>query len=190
MSLQKREELVGKIVDEHLSLCGFIKDLPAGSCVIAGSWSLVSFGFQQGFEAFWDLAYCDNRGLLNMPLLSLWRQSIELTLKCSILEIGGRLDKKSGHKLQDLFEELTIKSTDGGLDNDDDLTKNVREMIYYTQSFDPYADRFRYPSNKNGDPYEGIEIDLDKLFQAHWIIVTYCEGTVVELREKIGIGSP
>jgi hypothetical protein len=31
---------------------------------------------------------------------------------------------------------------------------------------------------------------LDKLFQVHWIIVTYCEGTVVELREQFGIGSP
>lgn len=181
MSLQKREALVGNIVDKQSSVRGFMKDLPAGSCLLAGSWDFMSFSFQQGFEAMWDLARADHRGLLNMPLLSLWRQSIELTLKSCILEIGGSLDKKNGHKLQDLFEKLTKTSAKAGLNNDDDLTKNVQEMIDFAHSIDPYADRFRYPANKHGDPYEGIDIDLDKLFQAHWIIVNYCEGTVAEL---------
>jgi hypothetical protein len=125
-----------------------------------------------------------------MPLLSLWRQSIELTLKSCILEIDGTWDKHDGHKIDILFERFKIFSTSGGLNNDDDLTRNVQEMIAFTQSFDPYADRFRYPTNKQGDAYNDINIDLEKLFQAHWIIVTYCEGTVVELREQFGIGSP
>jgi hypothetical protein len=193
MSIQKREALVDNILDRQSSLGGFVKNLPPNSCVMAGSWNLVSFSFQQGFEAMWDLAQADHpdyNSLLKMPLLSLWRQSIELTLKSCILEIDGSLDKRYAHKLQDLFEKLKTLSTSGGLNNDDDLTRNVQEMISFTQSFDPYADRFRYPTNKQGDAYQGIDIDLEKLFQAHWIIVTYCEGTVIDLREKFGIGSP
>jgi hypothetical protein len=52
------------------------------------------------------------------------------------------------------------------------------------QSFDPFADRFRYPSTKDGKPFEGIAADLDELFQAHWIIVTWCEGAAIEVRES------
>jgi HEPN domain-containing protein len=154
--------------------------------MMEGSWVLMSYSFQRGFEAMWDLAQADHPDhspLLEMPLLSLWRQSIELTLKSCILEIGGSLDKRYGHKLQDLFEEFKTLSTNGGLNNNDDLTRNVQEMIAFTQSFDPYADRFRYPTNKQGDAYKGINIDLEKLFKAHWIIVTYCEGAVAELGE-------
>jgi hypothetical protein len=193
MSIQKREALVENILDRQSALGGFVKDLPQNTCIMAGSWDLVSFSFQRGFEAMWDLAQADHPNydsLLEMPLLSIWRQSIELTLKSCILEIGGSLDKKDNHKIKNLFEKLKTLSTNGGLNNDDDLTRNVQEMISFTQSFDPYADRFRYPTNKQGAAYQGIDIDLDKLFQVHWIIVTYCEGTVVELREQFGIGSP
>ncbi len=46
--------------------------------MLAGSWDLVSYSFQRGFEAMWDLARVDHSGLLHLPLLSLWRQSVEL----------------------------------------------------------------------------------------------------------------
>jgi hypothetical protein len=194
MSIQKREALVKNILDRQSSLGVLVKDMPPNSSVMAGSWDLVSFSFQQGFEAMWDLAQADHPDhsspFLEMPLLSLWRQSIELTLKSCILEIDGIWDKQDGHKIQKLFEQFKALSTSGGLNNDDDLTRNVQEMIAFTHSFDPHADRFRYPTNKQGDAYNGINIDLEKLFQAHWTIVTYCEGTVVELREQFGIGLP
>ena len=108
----------------------------------------------------------------------------------SIFEISDGLDQMPGHNLLKLFEILTQHSAEKGICTKDDLTLNVRGMIEYAQEIDPNADRFRYPSNKNGVPFMGLDVDLDKLFKAHWIIVTYCEGTVVELREKFGIGSP
>lgn len=45
-------------------------------------------------------------------------------------------------------------------------------MIARVQSFDPFADRFQYPAQRNGKPSIGIDVDLDELFQAHWTIVT------------------
>ncbi len=188
MSLQKRDELVEHIIATQPSLRGFMRDLPTDISI--GSWDLISYSFQRGFEAIWDLARADHSGLLLSPLLSLWRQSVELALKSAILEIAGNIENKPGHDLQKLFEQLCKISADGGLCNDDDLTRDVAAMIDLAQSFDPFADRFRYPSGKKGEPYEGLDVDLDELFQSHWIIVTWCEGTVVELREKFGIGSP
>ena len=57
-------------------------------------------------------------------------------------------------------------------------------MVALVQSSDPFADRFRYPSAKGGKPFDGIDADLDELFQAHWIIVTWCEGAVIETKES------
>lgn len=58
-------------------------------------------------------------------------------------------------------------------------------MIGVVQSFDPFADRFRYPAKRDGKPYTGIAVDLDELFQAHWIITTWCEGAAMELKGEI-----
>ena len=56
-------------------------------------------------------------------------------------------------------------------------------MVALVQAFDPSADRFRYPNSRSGQPFEGIDVELDELFQAHWIIVTWCEGAVIEVSE-------
>ena len=70
-----------------------------------------------------------------------------------------------------------------GHHDDDDLARDVTAMITLVQAFDPFADRFRYPTTRAGQPFEGITVDLDELFQAHWIIVTWCEGAAIEVRE-------
>lgn len=58
-------------------------------------------------------------------------------------------------------------------------------MIDQFQEFDHFADRFRYPTDRGEKPYGGIAIDLDELFQAHWIVITWCEGAVMEMRGDI-----
>jgi hypothetical protein len=189
MSLQHRNALAGQIVEMQPSIRGFVSD-SSSVCLIAGSWDMMSYSFQCGFEAMWDLARADNGGLLELPLLSLWRQSVELSFKSAISDIEGGIEKSPNHDLTKLFQKLAKISTDVGLSLDDDLTRDVEAMIEQVQSFDPFADRFRYPENKRGESYEGITVDLDKLFQAHWIIVTWCEGVVVEIGEKFGIGPP
>jgi hypothetical protein len=151
---------------------------------MAGSWNLLSYSFQRGFEALWDQAKADHSGLLLRPLLFLWRQSVELALKASIMDIAGEIDGRPGHDLNALFAQLLGALATHGIGTDDELTSRVREMISLVQSVDPLAVRFRYPRTKSGKAFEGVAADLDELFQAHWIIVTYCEGAALEVEES------
>ncbi|QDC37279.1 hypothetical protein [Sphingobium fuliginis] len=183
MTLERREALVEHIVATQPSLRAFVRDMP--SDLTAGDWDLVSYSFQRGFEAMWDLARIDHSGLLVRPLLMLWRQSVELALKGAILEIAGQIDGRPGHNLRALFEQLLKVRADLGCDDDDDLARDVLTMVDLVQSLDPLADRFRYPTKKGGKRYEGVHVDFDGLFQAHWIIVTWCEGAVMELKGDV-----
>lgn len=180
MSLERREALADQIVEMQPSLRGFVRDLSTD--LTSGSWDLVSYSFQRGFEAMWDLARADHTGLLHRPLLVLWRQSVELAIKSAVLEIAGRIDGRPDHNLQALFQQLLQVRAASGCCDDDDLARDVQAMVTLVQSFDPFADRFRYPAEKGGKPYEGFDVNLDELFQAHWIIVTWCEGAVFELK--------
>jgi hypothetical protein len=180
MSYQRRDALVDDIVQMQPILRAFVRDLSTD--LTAGSWDLVSYSFQRGFEALWDLARADHSGLLERPLLSLWRQSVELAIKSTILELKGEIRGNPGHNLQKLFQQLFDIRAEEGCCDDDDLARNVQAMIAQVQSFDPFADRFRYPADRGGKPYVGVAVNLDELFQAHWIITTWCEGAVMELR--------
>ena len=188
MSLERREELVEHIVEMQPELRAFVRHLSQGQDLIAGSWDLLSYSFQRGFEALWDQARVDHSGLLLRPLLFLWRQSVELALKASIVEIAERLDGRPGHDLNALFAQLLDALKKRGMSDDDELTNSVREMISLVQSVDPFADRFRYPRTKDGKAFEGIGANLDELFQAHWVIVTYCEGAALEVEEGRRVG--
>ena len=182
MSYQQRDALVDRIVEIQPSLNGFIRDRSADA--FNGSWDLVSYSFERGFEALWDLAKAETNGLLEMPLLALWRQSVELTIKSAIFALVDRIDGKPGHNIQALFNQLLAIRADEGWHDDDELAQNVQTMIALVQSLDPFADRFRYPTDKGGKPYIGVAVDLDQLFQAHWIITTWCEGAVMEMRRE------
>lgn len=180
MSHLRRDALVEDIVRTQPVLRAFVHDLPTD--LTAGSWNLVSYSFQRGFDALWDLARVDHSGLLERPLLSLWRQSVELTIKSAILELTGEIRGAPGHDLEKLFLQLLdIRAAEGHRD-DDDLARNVQAMILLVQELDPSADRFRYPADRGGRPHLGLAVDLDELFQAHWIITTWCEGAVMEMR--------
>ena len=189
MSENQREALIKQILNTQPSLGDFLKEPSLD--MVAGSWDIVSYSFQQGFEVLWDLAH--QNGLLLRPLLSIWRQSIELALKAAIFNIEKSDNRTLNHDLNKLLEKLitTIKfTTNEGLHLNDDLTKQVHKMIDEIQSYDSFADRFRYPMKRNGKPHGGIDVDLDKLFMVHWIIVTWCEGITVKLGEEFGIGQP
>ena len=187
MSLQHREKLISQIEEKQPAMGGLLSDR-SGS-LMRGSWDLKSWSFQLGFEAMWDLAKANHNGLLNGPMLSIWRQSIELTFKSCIrsIEEDPRKTVKLGHDLNKLFQRLLKLSRDAGLCHND-LDLKVEALINEVQSFDPYADRFRYPADRKDTLYEGVGVDLDKVFQAHFLIVGWCEGTVAELVAEFGIG--
>ncbi|WP_445678473.1 hypothetical protein [Radicibacter daui] len=183
MSYQRREALVEEIVDLQPTLRPFVRD--RSTDMTAGSWDFLSYSFERGFEALWDLARVDRSGLLERPLLVLWRQSVELAIKSAILNLAGEMRGNPGHNLEKLFQRLLEIRAAEDCQDDDGLAQNVRSMIAQVQSFDPLSDRFRYPADRDGRPYVGVEVDLDELFKAHWIITTWCEGAVMELRSDI-----
>ena len=183
MSLERREQLVQHIVDTQPELGAFVRNLPSGCSLMSGNWGFLSYSFQRGFETLWDHARSDHSGLLLQPLLFLWRQSVELALKAAVTKIAGEIKGNLGHDLSALFGQLCESLTMCGIGNDDELTRSVSKMISLVQSVDPFADRFRYPSTRSGKPFEGVHADFDELFQAHWIIVTYCEGSALEVEE-------
>jgi len=183
MSADLREKLIQEAVDTQPRLREFIRNVAPLHDLIAVSWDALSYSFQRGFETLWDHARADHTGLLMRPVLLLWRQSVELALKAAIHEISG-VESKRGHHLVKLFADLQEVRSALGFGDDDDLTSSVYKMIASVQKVDPFADRFRYYSSKRGTPFEGVDADLDKLFQAHWIIVTYCEGAVLEVEES------
>ena len=133
MSLERREQLVEHIVETQPELRAFVRNLPRDHDMIAGSWDLLSYSFQRGFEALWDQAQADHSGLLLSPLLFLWRHSVELALKASIMDIAGEI--RPGHDLNALFAQLLGALATHGIGDDDELTGNVREMISLVQSF-------------------------------------------------------
>lgn len=117
----------------------------------------------------------------------LWRQSVELHIKSAIAYTAGDVKGGHGHDLNKLFAQLLRERAALGYSDDDELTRRVQTMIAEVQSFDPLADRFRYPSKRDGQPFEDITVDLDHLFQAHWIITTWCQGAELEVEQSRGI---
>ena len=183
MSLERRDQLVEQIVHDQPAFRPFVREVPHLENLISWSWNLLSYSFQRGFEALWDHAFADHSGLLLHPLLLLWRQSVELALKAAIIEVAGEVTGNPRHDLDALFTQLLEARAALGYSDDDDLAQSVRSMISLVQRVDPFADRFRYPTAKGGEPFGGVDADLEQLFQAHWIIVTYCEGTALEVEE-------
>lgn len=186
MSSERRFSLAEQCMDLQPELRAFLKPNPDN--LISSSWEFLAYSFERGFEEMWDCAQLDrSRSLLLRPLLMLWRQSVELHIKSAIAYIAGNLPKSIGHDLNKLFAQLLTERNILGYCDDDDLTRSVQTMIAEMQSFDPFADRFRYPSTCKGKPFEDIAVDLDYLFQAHWIITTWCQGVEIEVEQSRGI---
>ncbi len=179
MSQERRFALIEALIDENPHLEKIVSN--ESSSLIAGNWDLVAYSYQQSFEALWDLACTQQSGLITMPLMMLWRQSVELTIKAAIQEtIRGT--PPGSHDLTSLFDKLVeARRSIAWLEpDDDDQMQMVRRTIIEFQNLDKQADRFRYPSKRDGSPYGGISVDLDRLHQAHWLITNWCDVASVE----------
>lgn len=148
MTLERREQLIEEIVDTQPRLKVFVRPQPHD--LSSGSWDLLAYSFQRGFEALWDSARLDRSGLLLRPLLVLWRQSVELTIKAATIDVSGEITIKPGHDLSKLFERLLAARAALGHRDADDYTSQVGDMVAEVQALDPFADRFRYPASKSG----------------------------------------
>ena len=177
MSLEYRNQLVDAAVSAQPKLSAFIKEGSSNGLQMLGNWDVIALGFSKAFEILWDHAKVDPSGLLLQPLLTLWRQSIELSIKAALVEIEGQLEPGYGHNIEALFERLSLVLTELGYSQDDDeLAQGVRAMLTEVQALDRSADRFRYPETKSGKTFEPVDTDLDMLFQAHLLITFYCNA--------------
>jgi len=65
MSVERRDQLVEDIVKAQPELRVFVRRLP--NDMLAGSWDLLAYSFQRGFEVMWDHERSDSSGLLLRP---------------------------------------------------------------------------------------------------------------------------
>ncbi|MBO1361951.1 hypothetical protein J2D73_19395 [Acetobacter sacchari] len=183
VSFERRDSLAEQCMDLQPELRSFLGQRPDNP--ISDSWEFLAYSFERGFEEMWDRAQADrSMSVLKRPLLMLWRQSVELHIKSAIAYTAGELRGSLGHDLNKLFSRLLRERATLGYCDNDDLTRRVQTMIAEMQSFDPLAERFRYPRMKDGRPFDDIEVDLDQLFQAHWIITTWCQGAEIEVEQS------
>lgn len=176
MSLEYRNQLLDAAVSAQPKLSAFIKEGSSNGVQMLGNWDVIALGFSKAFETLWDHAKVDLSGLLLQPLLMLWRQSIELSIKAALVEIEGQLEPSDGHNIEALFERLISVLTELGYSQDDEWAQGVRAMLAEVQALDRSADRFRYPETKSGKIFEPVEADLDMLFQAHLLTTLYCNA--------------
>lgn len=189
MSIERRMGLLEAMDGSQASLQSIVT---TRASIIAGNWDLAAYAYQQGFEALWDHAVARttsadaarSSSLVVLPLLMIWRQSVELSIKAAI---GGTTGRKPppGHILTDLFDELLAERAargDVGSD-DDDYTDDVKRLIVEFQELDARADRWRYPTDLKGLVHEGVSVDLDRLFQAHAKITGWCDGAGIEAEQ-------
>ncbi|MFT8481036.1 hypothetical protein ACTVH1_16310 [Gluconobacter cerinus] len=156
--------------------------------LFSGSWAMLAYSFERGFEELWDAAYRSLPDtILLTPLLMLWRQSIELHIKSAISYTSGDPRNIAGHDLKSLFDRLIYLRRKEEYEEEEKLVIYLRGIIKEVQRFDKSADRFRYPRNRNGDPYADTDVDLEQLYQTHWIITGWCQGAEIEVEQRRGI---
>ena len=184
MSLEYRNQLIDQAVSAQPRISNFLENDSSEILQMLGDWDLKAVEFSKAFEILWDHAKLESAGLLLQPLLMIWRQSVELSIKAALFEIAGYLDPILGHNIEVLFDRLSLALVELGYVQDDAYTQGVRAMISDVQALDRSADRFRYPASKNGKVFERVEADLDKLFQAHFLITIYCSAASDDVNEN------
>ena len=180
MSLELRHELIDAVIAERPHMRKIVNDYQT---MMEGNWDMVAFSYRQSFEVLWDHAMAQGKpaSLYIGPLMMLWRQSVELSIKAAINETT-RAEPPGSHDLTYLFDALlTARRTMCSFESDDDdHTRGVRATVIEFQKADERADRFRYPTGRGGVAYAGIAVDIKRLLQAHWLITNWAEAAGLE----------
>lgn len=114
---------------------------------------------------------------LRLPLFFLARHSAELHLKEVVrdysLSAGLPYEAAKVHSLVTLWNManklVPIVPEDG-------WSAHVGKLIHHFHNFDPDGQRFRYPEDNDGKPFDGTRVELERLAHAHGSITLWCEG--------------
>lgn len=113
---------------------------------------------------------------LRLPLFFLARHAAELHLKQVIQEYAaatGNPSDATGHSLVALWNKAAklVQVPQG-----DDWSAHIGRLIQHLHDFDPDGQRFRYPEDIVGTPFDGTRVELERLAHAHGSITLWCEG--------------
>ena len=123
------------------------------------SWTVYAKGYRLSADYLVDLALSESskRDFLIYPILFLYRQFLELSLKEIItyaeeLTDEGKSKRRDHHRLDGLWtqvEQLMTAVSDGSLHNEVTVIGNAVQQF---ASIDPTSQLFRYPEKKDGTP--------------------------------------
>jgi hypothetical protein len=147
----------------------------------ATTWEYVAYTYSRAFDELARKAFeAGRRGSnLSTPLFFLARHSIELALKSAILEYAETDDVASeidGHDLVCLWKQLSYFMERRRTPATDDWGIIVAKQIADIQEVDPKGDRFRYPTDIKGKPFELTHVELEGLIRAHSSVTTYLDA--------------
>ena len=189
MSLERRDKLIDDLIADRPQLGRIVTDQ---ATMMQGNWDLVAFSYQQAFDVLWDhtASQSVSFSLLVGPLMMLWHQSVEVTIKAAITETR-RAMPPTHHRLTDLFDDLKIARAEvGGLEDDEtSYTDRVRATVVEFQKVTASADRYRYPISTRGAPYPGLAVNIERLYQAHWLITNWCEAAALEAQHHHAVAN-
>jgi hypothetical protein len=168
--------------DGHSQITKFVrKDSDINS--YNSTWEFVAYSYERAFQELARKVFEEGRqrvSNLSSPLFFLARHSVELAIKSTIDEYAKTDEKKAdlaGHHLLELWDQLAGYMNRWGVSADDDWGLIVRQQIAHMQEADPKGDRFRYPLDIKGKPFELKWVEIEGLIRAHNSITTYLDGS-------------
>jgi hypothetical protein len=152
--------------------------------------SYYAHGYKQAFERLVMIALrlWPNAEYLRLPTFFLARHAAELSLKEVIQQCSaanGILDLASDeHKLVKLWELAKRHATQAGYPTDDEWSDYCGKLIQHLDEMDPNGQRFRYPGDNTGQPFDYTRVELQHLARAHAHITLWCEAITDMLHES------
>ena len=156
---------------------------------ISMTMSYMAYAYGKGFTEYAARALDDwpKKDYIIQPMVYLARHSMELYLKWAINEyqdyLGDYSEETDHHGLIKLWNSLIKLMEKAGAPTDSEYSKHCLRLLNHINETDPDGEQFRYPHDKEGEPFELAKVDLEELVKAHYLVSTYADGAVMTIPE-------
>jgi len=121
-------------------------------------WYTYKTGYKQAadFLAQYVISHVRNQDILIYPIIFLYRQYIELSIKGLIFQSSILLDKNikieetHSHNIHKLWNQCNKLLMEIVTDEDKKMLNDINIFIIEFNNVDPLSESFRYPTNKKG----------------------------------------